>query len=51
MTKLSVIETDYYLEKLEFALAVSETIGDSIKSGQIKNQINTIGFKYVEPGT
>ena len=32
------------MEKLEFALAVSLTIGD-----QIKDKIKTIGFKYEGP--
>tara|TARA_E500000331_G_C16888435_1_gene553617 strand:- start:259 stop:414 length:156 start_codon:yes stop_codon:yes gene_type:complete len=51
MSQQSLIETDHYLEKLEFALAVSQTIGDRIKSAQIKCQIKIIGFQYEEPGT
>ena len=46
-----LIEKDHQLEKLEFALAISQTIGDKIKSEQIKDQIAEIGFVYVEPGT
>ena len=51
MTKLSSIELDHHLEKLEFALAISQTIGDKIRSNQIKDQIKIIGFRFEEPGT
>ena len=51
MSKLSFIETDHKVEKLEFALAISKSIGDKIKSDQIQNQLNKIGFNYEEPGT
>ena len=51
MKKQTLIELDHQLEKLEFALAISETIGDQTKSDQIKDQIKTIGIKYEEPGT
>ena len=51
MSTQSVIEKDHQLEKLEFALAISQTIGDKIRSEQIKDQINKIGFSYEEPGT
>ena len=51
MTIHSLLEIDHQLEKLEFALAISKTIGDKIKSDQIKKQINKIGFIYQEPGT
>ena len=51
MTKLSLIEIDHKLEKLEFALAISQNIGDKITSDKIKDQIKNIGFKYEEPGT
>ena len=51
MKKLSILEIDHELEKLEFALAISQTIGDKIKSDQIKDQIKLIGVKYQEPGT
>ena len=51
MANNSLIEIDHQLEKLEFSLAISQTIGDTIKSDKIKNQIKNIGLKYQEPGT
>ena len=51
MTKSSLFENDYQLEKLEFALAISQYIGDKNKSDQIKDQIDKIGIYYLEPGT
>ncbi len=51
MKKQTLIEIDHQLEKLEFALAISQTIGDQIRSDQIKDQIKKIGIKYEEPGT
>ena len=51
MANQSLIEKDHQLEKLEFALAISRTIGDEIKAEQIKDQIEKIGFNYEEPGT
>ena len=51
MTSLSKLDTDHQLEKLEFALAISQTIGDKIRSDQIKAKIKIIGVKYIEPGT
>ena len=51
MAKFSVTEQDHQIEKLEFALAISQTIGDTIRSDQIKDQIKKIGLIYEEPGT
>ncbi len=51
MAKHFLIEKDHHLEKLQFALAISQTIGDKIKSAQIKSQIMKIGFNLEEPGT
>ena len=51
MTKQSLLEKDHQLEKLEFALAISQASGDKNKSNQIKDQIKKIGFNLVEPGT
>ena len=51
MPNQSLIEIDYQLEKLEFALAISESLGDKVRSNLIKDQIEKIGFKNVEPGT
>ena len=42
MKSKSVIEIDHLLEKLEFALAISQTNGDKIRSNQIKDQINLL---------
>ena len=47
----SLIDMDHHLEKLEFALAISQTTGDKNKSEKIKDQIDSIGYNYVEPGT
>ena len=51
MTKKSLLELDHQLEKLEFALALSQTIGDKSKSAMIRDQIEVIGYKFEEPGT
>ena len=51
MSNQSLVETDHQLEKLEFALAISQAIGDTIRSEQIKDKIKKIGFHYEEPGT
>ena len=51
MSNQSLIEKDHQLEKLEFALAFSLSIGDKIKSVKIKDQIEKIGFILEEPGT
>ena len=47
----SPLEIEHHIEKLEFALAISQSLGDKIRSNQIKNQIKLIGVKYQEPGT
>tara|TARA_Y100001968_G_C19228728_1_gene653399 strand:+ start:241 stop:396 length:156 start_codon:yes stop_codon:yes gene_type:complete len=51
MNNHSLIERDHHLEKLEFALAISQTTGDRIRSKQIKEQIKKLGVNYEEPGT
>ena len=51
MKNQSLLEVDHHLEKLEFALAISQTIGDKTKSEEIRDQIQKIGIKYEEPGT
>ncbi len=51
MAKISIIEQDHKIEKLEFALAISQSIGDTNRSGQIKDQLKKIGQNYEEPGT
>tara|TARA_Y100001968_G_C19363525_1_gene721150 strand:- start:171 stop:326 length:156 start_codon:yes stop_codon:yes gene_type:complete len=51
MSDQSLIEKVHQVEKLEFALALSQSIGDQIRSDQIKDQIEKIGFNYEEPGT
>ncbi len=51
MANQSLIEKDHKLEKLEFALAISQTIGDKIRSDQIKDEIEKIGCNFEEPGT
>ena len=51
MSNLTLIEKYHKLEKLEFALAVSQSEGDKLRSNKIINQIEKIGFNYQEPGT
>ena len=51
MANQSLIERDHHLEKLEFALAISQTKGDVRRSEVIKNQIEKIGMHFLEPGT
>ena len=51
MANQSLIERDYQIEKLEFAFAISQANGDKKRSNQIKNQMETMGFNYEEPGT
>ncbi len=51
MVSQSLLEIDHQLEKLEFALAISQSMGDKIKSDKIKDQIKMIGVNYQEPGT
>ena len=51
MSKSALIEKDHLLEKLEFALAISQSNGDKEKSDEIRNRIKQIGFNYEEPGT
>ena len=51
MSNQSLLEKDHQLEKLEFALAISQTIGDTIRSEQLRVQIEKIGLNYEEPGT
>ena len=50
MAIFSLIERDHQLEKLEFALAISQSVGDKIRSDQLKNIIKEIGINYEEPG-
>ena len=42
MTSLSKLDTDHQLEKLEFALASSQTKGDKINSDKIIEKIKTL---------
>ena len=51
MNNPSLLEIDYQLEKLEFALAISQTIGNKTKSAKLKDQIKIIGIILQEPGT
>ena len=44
-------EGDHQLEKLEFALAVALTRGDSERSDQLRSQIAALGGNLEEPGT
>ena len=51
MSDQSVLDREHLLEKLEFALAISQAKGDKEKVQHIINQIKRIGFHYEEPGT
>ncbi len=51
MAKQSSLDFDHELEKLEFALALSQTSGDKKRSEKIRQQIEIIGYQYEEPGT
>jgi len=44
-------EGGHLLEKLEFALALSETRGDQIRSAELRAQIVDLGGNIEEPGT
>lgn len=44
-------EGDHQLEKLEFALAVALSRGDSQRSVQLRDQIEALGGNQEEPGT
>ena len=46
----SLIERDHQLEKLEFALAISQFVGDKIRSDQLKILIKKIRITYEKPG-
>ena len=49
--RFSFIEGGHQLEKLEFALAVAQTIGDGEKSKILKKKIVELGGNVEEPGT
>ena len=51
MSCSALIEIDHQIEKLEFALAISQTNGDKRKANLIRSQIEKIGFSHEEPGT
>tara|TARA_Y100001968_G_C18996824_1_gene544008 strand:+ start:210 stop:365 length:156 start_codon:yes stop_codon:yes gene_type:complete len=51
MANRLLLDLDHQIEKLEFALAISQTIGDKNRSDKIKDQLEKIGFIYQEPGT
>lgn len=44
-------EGDHQLEKLEFALALALTRGDTSRSTQLRDQIAALGGNHEEPGT
>ena len=49
--KLSFVEGDHHLEKLEFALAIAQTKGDKKKSLTLRKKIVELGGNVEEPGT
>ncbi len=44
-------EGEHQLEKLEFALAISESKGDKTRSSSLRKQIANLGNNKQEPGT
>jgi hypothetical protein len=44
-------EGDHQLEKLEFALAIALTKGDTQRSRQLREEIDRLGGNREEPGT
>ena len=44
-------EGGHHLEKLEFALAISESKGDQNRSKLLRKQIDNLGGNTEEPGT
>ena len=51
LTQTAFYEGGHQLEKLEFALAVSETRGDQKRSALLRSQIADLGGNIEEPGT
>ena len=49
--KLSFFEGGHQLEKLEFALAIAQTKGDTKKSISLRKKIVELGGNVEEPGT
>jgi len=49
--KLSFVEGGHQLEKLEFALAIAQTVGDEKKSIILRKKIVELGGNVEEPGT
>ena len=49
--KLSFFEGGHQLEKLEFALAIAQTNGDTEKSLILRKKIVELGGNIEEPGT
>tara|TARA_Y100001968_G_C19290146_1_gene683802 strand:+ start:793 stop:999 length:207 start_codon:yes stop_codon:yes gene_type:complete len=44
-------EGDHHLEKLQFALAISESEGDIDRSNVLRSKIKALGGNLQEPGT
>ena len=49
--KFSFFEGGHQLEKLEFSLAIAQTIGDEKKSIILRKKIVELGGNIEEPGT
>jgi hypothetical protein len=45
------VEGEHQLEKLEFALAIALTRGDTLRSRQLREEIDKLGGNQEEPGT
>ena len=49
--RFSYIEKDHQLEKLEFALAIAQTSGESERILSLRERIAELGGNFEEPGT
>ena len=49
--KLTFFECGHQLEKLEFALAIAQTKGDTKRSNLLRKKIVELGGNVEEPGT
>ena len=51
LSRRAFYEGGHQLEKLEFALAIAETRGDSLRAASLRDQIAELGGNIEEPGT
>ncbi len=51
LSRKAFYEGGHQLEKLEFALAIAETRGDTLRAASLRDQIAELGGNIEEPGT